>query len=132
VGYTMPAEIGFYSPIVTDELIKRQQELWQQQEQEGQQRLRSLQAEAVEAGVLTTAMQAVGDPGRQICQQAIEQDVGLIVIGRRGRSGLGELLMGSVSNYVMHHAHCSVLVVQGEELSTRSTPTSEQSVELLN
>ncbi|MEO0350033.1 MAG: universal stress protein, partial [Cyanobacteria bacterium P01_A01_bin.15] len=37
----------------------------------------------------------------------------LIMMGRRGRSGFSELLLGSVSNYVMHHAPCSVLTVQG-------------------
>jgi nucleotide-binding universal stress UspA family protein len=37
----------------------------------------------------------------------------LIVIGRRGLRGLAEMFLGSVSNHVIHHAHCSVLVVQG-------------------
>jgi nucleotide-binding universal stress UspA family protein len=37
----------------------------------------------------------------------------LIVMGRRGVSGMHELFLGSVSNYVTHHAPCSVLVVQG-------------------
>lgn len=39
----------------------------------------------------------------------------LIVIGRRGRKNISEMLLGSVSNYVIHHASCSVLVVQGTE-----------------
>lgn len=34
----------------------------------------------------------------------------VIVIDRRG---ISELLMGSVSNYVLHHAQCSVFTVQG-------------------
>jgi nucleotide-binding universal stress UspA family protein len=54
----------------------------------------------------------IGDPGQNICQAAQEDKIDLIVIGRHGRSGLSELILGSVSNYVVHHAPCSVLVVQ--------------------
>lgn len=57
----------------------------------------------------------VGDPGREICVAARNWDADLIVVGRRGRSGLTEMVLGSVSNYVMHHAHCDVLVVQGRD-----------------
>ncbi|CCQ49032.1 hypothetical protein CWATWH8502_2292 [Crocosphaera watsonii WH 8502] len=36
----------------------------------------------------------------------------VIVMGHRGISGLQEFFLGSVSNYVLHHAPCSVLIVQ--------------------
>ncbi len=36
----------------------------------------------------------------------------LIVTGRRGRSGFTRLLIGSVSNGLVAHAHCPVLVVR--------------------
>jgi nucleotide-binding universal stress UspA family protein len=55
----------------------------------------------------------VGNPGVLICDRAKDWGADLIVIGRRGYSGLSELLLGSISNYVTHHAPCSVLVVQG-------------------
>ncbi|MDB9482953.1 universal stress protein, partial [Dolichospermum circinale CS-537/05] len=35
----------------------------------------------------------------------------LIMMGRRGRSGLAEFFLGSQSNYVLHHAPCSVQIV---------------------
>jgi nucleotide-binding universal stress UspA family protein len=47
-----------------------------------------------------------------ICQVAKDWGAELIMVGRRGNSGLSELILGSVSNYVVHHAHCSVLIVQ--------------------
>lgn len=54
----------------------------------------------------------VGTPGSSICDRAKKWGADLIVIGRRGNSGLKELLLGSVSNYVVHHADRSVLIVQ--------------------
>ena len=41
----------------------------------------------------------------------------VVVIGRRGRKNISEMLLGSVSNYVIHHAPCSILVVQGSKTS---------------
>jgi nucleotide-binding universal stress UspA family protein len=48
----------------------------------------------------------------QILRVAEELDVGLIVMGSRGRGGLRRALMGSVSDAVVRHAHCPVLVVR--------------------
>jgi nucleotide-binding universal stress UspA family protein len=47
----------------------------------------------------------------------IEEDVGtgLIVLGSRGLGGVKRALMGSVSDSVVRHAHCPVLVVRKED-----------------
>jgi nucleotide-binding universal stress UspA family protein len=63
-------------------------------------------------GVKGEYRQIYGHAAKTICKVAREENIDLIVIGRRGRSGLGELFLGSVSNYVLHHAPCSVLIVQ--------------------
>jgi nucleotide-binding universal stress UspA family protein len=86
----------------------------QQQEQErNKQFLNALVDRGEALGVDITMSLQMGDPGNQICEVAKTEGVDTIVVGRRGHSGLNELLMGSVSNYVLHHAPCSVLVVQG-------------------
>ena len=75
--------------------------------------LRLLCDKATQLGVKTEFSQNMGEPCQMICDMARNWDADVIIIGRRGRRGISELLMGSVSNYVLHHAHCSVLVVQG-------------------
>ncbi|MBF2078047.1 MAG: universal stress protein [Synechococcales cyanobacterium T60_A2020_003] len=55
--------------------------------------------------------------GSSICAFAQDWQADLIVLGHRGRSGLAELLLGSVSNYVVHHAPCSVHIVNRQAKS---------------
>ena len=49
---------------------------------------------------------------RAIVHLADEIDAGLIVMGSRGLGGIRRALMGSVSDSVVRHAHCPVLVVR--------------------
>ncbi len=74
--------------------------------------LESWAKEASDAGVPTEYTLNYGGPGRVICELAKNWDADLIIMGRRGLSGFSELLMGSISNYVVHHSPCSVLIVQ--------------------
>lgn len=52
-----------------------------------------------------------GNPGAAIADGASERAVGSIVMGRRGRGTVGELVLGSVSRYVVHHVEVPVTVV---------------------
>src|ERR671916_2302625 len=47
-----------------------------------------------------------------IVRQADETGAGLIVMGSRGLGGFRRALMGSVSDSVVRHAHCPVMVVR--------------------
>ncbi|SRR5579883_2046492 len=90
------------------------QNRWQLYEKQGLEFLRSLADQSAAAGITTEFTQNSGSPGRTICELARMWEADLIIVGRRGYSGLNELLLGSVSNYVLHHAPCSVLTIQGQ------------------
>ena len=74
-------------------------------------RLDAFVQRAKTAGVEARFSQVSGSAGWAICEQAKSQDADLVIVGSHGRMGWNEILLGSVSNYVMHHAICSVLVV---------------------
>jgi nucleotide-binding universal stress UspA family protein len=98
---------------VDGSLFEDYQKRWQIYKQEGLDLLRSYTDKAKAAGLSTEFTQNFGNSGRTICEMAQTWGADLIVIGRRGHSGLNELILGSVSNYVLHHAPCSVFTVQG-------------------
>jgi nucleotide-binding universal stress UspA family protein len=53
-----------------------------------------------------------GRVGKMLVNAADEHQVGLIVMGCRGRSDLSSLLLGSVAHEVVHHSHCPVLIAR--------------------
>jgi nucleotide-binding universal stress UspA family protein len=54
-----------------------------------------------------------GEPAAVLCAVAKEMGASFIVIGRRGWSAAHELLLGSVSNRLVHRSDCPVLLVPG-------------------
>jgi nucleotide-binding universal stress UspA family protein len=53
-----------------------------------------------------------GNPKREIIDAAKSFGADLIVVGSHGYGFIDRLLLGSVSNYVIHNSPCSVLVVR--------------------
>lgn len=92
-------------------------------DQESLDRCAQAQREAVEnlarhhferAGVSYQFVQKQGHPVDCILDVAKRESVDLIVIGSRGLGGLKEFFLGSVSNGVLHHAPCPVLIARGD------------------
>ncbi|MGH7202610.1 MAG: universal stress protein [Planctomycetaceae bacterium] len=54
----------------------------------------------------------LGDPGVKITEHARELHADLIVIASHGHHGLKRLLLGSVAERILRHAHCPVLVLR--------------------
>uniref|UniRef100_B8HST5 UspA domain protein n=1 Tax=Cyanothece sp. (strain PCC 7425 / ATCC 29141) TaxID=395961 RepID=B8HST5_CYAP4 len=103
------SDLGIY-PHLVDQLT------WDEQVQTQQQQaialLQTYNETAWGLGLSTEFAFKVGEPGHAICETARDWSADLILMGRRGRRGLAEALLGSISNYVIHHAPCSVLVIQ--------------------
>lgn len=66
-----------------------------------------LPAEKVKTAILSHPSAASA-----ITEYADEEAADLIVIGSHGRTGLTRMLIGSVAEKVVRHAHCDVLVVR--------------------
>ena len=81
----------------------------------------AVQAQAESAGVVVETLALEGVPGRRICESARENEVRLIVIGAHGWGRLGRVIHGSVSEYVLHHAHVPVLIVAGAAAEAQDT-----------
>jgi nucleotide-binding universal stress UspA family protein len=56
----------------------------------------------------------MGKADHEVVALAEEIGAGLIVMGSRGRGGIRRALLGSVSDSVVRHAHCPVMVVRPE------------------
>ncbi len=106
------AGMGGYSGLYSQDMIDIEGQLIQEATEELHRWLATFVKRGTEMGINTNSDYVLGEAGQEICALAQRWQADLIVVGRRGRHGLSEFLLGSVSNYVIHHAHCCVLVVQ--------------------
>jgi nucleotide-binding universal stress UspA family protein len=80
---------------------------------EGEEYLNNVKAKANEKNIqVKTEIISSKDISGCILDFAKENNIDLIVIGTRGRSGFKRLLLGSVASHVTTYAHCPVLVVK--------------------
>lgn len=63
-------------------------------------------------GIKVEALTLKGEPYEVIVKTAEQKNAGLIVVGSYGRTGIEKLLMGSVTERVIGHSGCAVLVVK--------------------
>jgi nucleotide-binding universal stress UspA family protein len=110
---TIPlAPVYYPSPEVTDTLQKEARG----QAEEAVARARQI---LTEAGVKPIEIEPlpVGDPKQVILDQAENWGADLIVVGSHGHRGVDRLMLGSVSEAVAMHAHCSVEVIRESNLN---------------
>jgi nucleotide-binding universal stress UspA family protein len=104
-GYEEGVDVGAYLQDESEELTRRGQGLLDEQ-------VRKIEAAG---GSVAQAHLREGKPEAEITAVAEEIGAGLIVVGSRGLGGIRRAMLGSVSDAVVRHAHCPVLVVRKEE-----------------
>ncbi|GJP37796.1 hypothetical protein CLOM_g22205 [Closterium sp. NIES-68] len=63
-------------------------------------------------GVQVECVSEEGDPREVILSEAKRLAADLIVVGSRGLGAVSRLFLGSVSDYLVHHAACPIVVVR--------------------
>jgi nucleotide-binding universal stress UspA family protein len=111
-----------YYPQASNKATENYQEQWRTFEKKCLDQLKGYRDKASALGVISEVNQQFGSPGLAVCAVAQTWGADLIVMGSRGHSLLHQLVLGSVSNYVLHHAPCSVLIVYPQ----RQVRTSNQ------
>jgi nucleotide-binding universal stress UspA family protein len=104
--------VSYESPgatILDPDLLGRMQE---DAKQEARTKLDEQVQRVGQTGEVAEMHARVGRPDAEIVGLADELDAGLIVLGSRGLGPLRRALMGSVSDSVVRHAHCPVLIVR--------------------
>jgi nucleotide-binding universal stress UspA family protein len=64
------------------------------------------------AGVQATFLVWTGEPGQSIVSAAQAEGADLVVVGTRALDRAGRFLLGSVSDYVVNHSTCPVLIAR--------------------
>ena len=123
----LPRQDYYPYPVMSKKTLEFNQQQWEALEKQGLELLQSCTDEATLAGVSAEFIQPSGNPGQTICDVASTWGADLIVVGRQGLSGLSELALGSVSNYVLHNASCSVLTVQHILITNTESAQDESS-----
>jgi nucleotide-binding universal stress UspA family protein len=63
-------------------------------------------------GVSVSFLVWEGEPGPAIVEAAVAEAADLVIVGTRGRNRVERLVLGSVSDHVVRHAPCPVLIVR--------------------
>ena len=103
---TDPEGVEMQDPILEEDLKRRFEQRARELLDAEVERVRSAGGTVAEAHLM------VGEVAREIVHLAEDLESGLIVMGSRGRGGIRRALMGSVSDSVIRHAHCPVMVVR--------------------
>jgi nucleotide-binding universal stress UspA family protein len=103
-------DIENYSGVLSGTLLE-EWESWERLEKASLSNLQEYAKPLEKVGISVTTQHILGNPASVICAVARELGVDTIIMGRGGRRGIAEAVLGSVSNYVFHHAPCSVWAI---------------------
>jgi nucleotide-binding universal stress UspA family protein len=110
VGHMPIISFEYPSPTTLDPDFWRR--LQENAEEEARRKLDEQMRQVGQTGEVVEVHARLGRPDAEIVGLADELGAGLIVLGSRGLGPLRRALMGSVSDSVVRHAHCPVLIVR--------------------
>ncbi|XP_062617660.1 universal stress protein Slr1101-like [Saccostrea cucullata] len=90
-------------------------DMWKEEEKRIKELLEKLGQQMKDHGIGGKVKSIGGSPGEVICQVAKDENAALIVTGTRGMGKIRRTFLGSVSDYILHHAHVPVLVVRHKD-----------------
>lgn len=97
---------------ITDEFFAEAPEIHDKLVEKHRAILEELKTEAEASGLKVKTFIKEGDPSSKILEVAKARNAGMIFMGSHGRTGLKRLLMGSVTEKVVGHSNCPVMVVR--------------------
>lgn len=105
----LPVDVFTTTPEFSLEL---EQSARRQAEEFAEEAVRMIGERFPNAKIDLTTQVSMGAPDRIVVETAEEWGADLIVVGSHGRGFWGRMLLGSVTDSLVHHAPCSVLVVR--------------------
>ena len=100
-----PPTVYIYSPKIMEKLRA-------DYEKESAKILERCKEMANKSGINIHTVLSEGDPASKIIGYSEREKFDIIIIGSRGMGRFKEVIVGSVSNKVLHHAKCSVMLVR--------------------
>ncbi|MCD6353592.1 MAG: universal stress protein, partial [Proteobacteria bacterium] len=86
--------------------------LYHRREEKAQELLEKAKSTLKSYNIECNTRLAVGPVSEEIVRVAEEENFDVIFMGSRGKGGLKRMLLGSVADRVIRHAHCSVTVIR--------------------
>jgi nucleotide-binding universal stress UspA family protein len=107
IGLAVPGFPGI--PVETQGMGKQ----IQQEEQEAEQYLKTIAERLLkQRGLTAECVTLLGVAGETIVKFSADNKVELIALATHGRSGPGRVVMGSVADYILRHAHLPILLIR--------------------
>ena len=106
-----PVELPFY-PELTAPFPVSFSDIEKKRREEGRKLVDRAVARLRAAGFDADGVVRSGPVRTEVVETARKWRAELIMLGSHGRKGLARIMLGSVSDYVAHHAHCSVQIVR--------------------
>lgn len=124
-NFAVPSDVDPSDPTLTHEVIRVQ--TVDEERHRAESHLKTLAGEATAAAnsadtarQITTAVRQ-GIPADELIHAAEEGNASLIVVAAQGHTVIDRILIGSVSERVLRHSACSVLIVRTPPQGERST-----------